>query len=70
MKAYKVEVLVLSFEDMPEDDIVYFIENTGYLNSRVMSIQSKEIGEWSDNHPLNKEDTVKQTYEELWGNGN
>jgi hypothetical protein len=35
-----------------------------------MSIKSKEIGEWSDNHPLNKTDTVKQTYEELWGNGN
>jgi hypothetical protein len=35
-----------------------------------MSIQSKEIGEWNDDHPLNKTDTVKQTYEELWGNGN
>jgi hypothetical protein len=34
MKAYKVEVLVLSFEDMPEDDIVYFIENTGTSTQR------------------------------------
>lgn len=67
MKAYKVEVLVLDFEHMPEDDIAYFIENTRYLNSKVMSIQSKEIGEWNDDHPLNKTDTVKQTYDELWG---
>jgi hypothetical protein len=55
---------------MPEDDIVYFIENIRHLYPKIMSIQSKEIGEWSDNHPLNKEDTIKQTYEELWGNGN
>jgi hypothetical protein len=31
-----------------------------------MSIQSKEIGEWSDDHPLNKKDTAKQAYDELW----
>jgi hypothetical protein len=70
MKAYKVEVLVLGFEDMSEDDIVYFIENIKHLYPTVMSIQSKEIGEWNDDHPLNKTDTIKQTYEELWGNGN
>jgi hypothetical protein len=70
MKAYKVEVLVLGFEDMPEDDIVYFIENTGYLNSRVMPIQSKDIGEWDDDYPLNKRETAKQTYEDLWKNDN
>jgi hypothetical protein len=67
MKAYKVEVLVLGFEDMPEDDIVYFIENTRHLYPKIMSIQSKEIGEWNDDHPLNKTDTIKQTYEELRG---
>jgi hypothetical protein len=41
MKAYKVEVLVPNFEDMPEDDIVYFIENTGVpqLNGNVHSIK-------------------------------
>jgi hypothetical protein len=55
---------------MSEDDIVYFIENIKHLYPTVMSIQSKEIGEWNDDHPLNKKDTVKQTYEELWGNGN
>ena len=68
MKAYKVEVLVLDFEDMPEGEIVYFIESIKHLYPRVMSIQSKEIGEWDDDHPLNKIDTVKQTYEDLWKN--
>lgn len=68
MKAYKVEILVLDFEHMPEGDIVYFIENIKHLYPKVMSIQSKEIGEWNDDHPLNRKDTAKQTYDDLWKN--
>ena len=68
MKAFKVEILVLDFEHMPEGDIVYFIESIKHLYPKVTSIQSKEIGEWDDDHPLNRKDTAKQTYDDLWKN--
>jgi hypothetical protein len=55
MKAYKVELLVLDHEGIGicEDT---FKEDFEYFHSRVMSIQSKEIGEWEDDHPLNRGD--------------
>ena len=68
MKAYKVEVLVLDHECVGEDEIVYSLKNAEYIHSKVMSIQSKEIGEWDDDHPLNRRDeTCRKYYEHLFG---
>ncbi len=52
MKAYKVELLVLDHENIGVCKET-FREDFEYLFPRVMSIQSKEIGEWDDDHPLN-----------------
>jgi hypothetical protein len=65
-KAYKIEVLVVDFEETSQEEIIYFIERIKYIDPKVMDIQSKEIGEWDDEHPLNKLDTMKQTYEEMF----
>jgi hypothetical protein len=56
MKAYKVELLVLDLNNVGvnESTLLYDLE---YLFPKVMSVQSKEIGEWDDDHPLNKGDT-------------
>jgi hypothetical protein len=55
MKAYKVELLVLDHENIGVCKET-FREDFEYLFPRVMSIQSKEIGEWDDDHPLNRGD--------------
>ena len=67
MKAYKVEVLVLDNEQLGEDSIKYLLENVKWVYPKIMSIQSKEIGEWDDDHPLNKKDEAEQYYQELFG---
>jgi predicted protein tyrosine phosphatase len=55
MKAYKVELLVLDFEDIGVTKET-FNEDFEYVSSRVMSIQSKDIGEWEESNPLNRGD--------------
>jgi hypothetical protein len=67
MKAYKIELLVVDHENCGEDEIIFYLENVKYIYPSVMSIQSKDIGEWDDDHPLNKIDTAKQTYDDLFG---
>ena len=51
MKAYKVELLVLDHDDIGVCKETF--EDIEYHLTQVMSIESKEIGEWDDDHPLN-----------------
>ena len=66
MKAYKVELLVLDHENVGKDEITFLLGNVKYLYPSVMSIQSKDIGKWNDDHPLNQRDQFQQFYEELF----
>jgi len=52
MKAYKVELLVLDLNNVGVCEET-LCEDLEYLFPQVMSIESKEIGEWDDDHPLN-----------------
>lgn len=67
-KAYKVELLVLDGlnDEVGEGEIVYLLENLKYVFPSVMSIKSKDIGEWSDDHPLNSPHTRKEYYQNLF----
>lgn len=65
-KAYKIELFILDVEGIREENVIYFLENVKYLYPKVMSVQSRELGEWYDDHPINKKDTYKQTYDELF----
>lgn len=67
MKVYKVELMVLDHENVGEDGVKYFMENEKYLSPNVMSIESREIGEWDDDHPLNKHNLWKQEMGRLFG---
>ena len=69
MKAYKVEVLVLDFDGYGDDSIVVELEDNNF-STRVMKIESADIGDWSDEHPLNYQKTSLQKYEELFQNKN
>ena len=70
MKAYKVEILVVDHDELGGEEIKEVLENTRYPNHcvapTVMSIVEKDIGEWEDNHPLNKLDTMLVEYKRLF----
>ncbi len=57
MRAFKIELLILDFDDIGADEIESVLEQTRYPNRSikpdVMLIQSADIGEWHDDHPLN-----------------
>ena len=66
MKAYRVELLVLDFDDIGKDGIMEEIENTRYgnhcISPSVMEIDCRDIGEWHDGHPLNRTETQMIEY--------
>lgn len=70
MKAYKVELLIIDHDGLGEDEIKEVIENTKYpnycINPEVKKITSADIGEWDDDHPLNKKSTSEQEYLRLF----
>ena len=69
MKAYKITILVLDFDDMGEENVRKTIEETRYANHcispEVKSIQSCDI-EWADDHPLNNHSTSDAEYARLF----
>lgn len=70
MKAYKVELLIVDYDGIGEQGIFDAIEETRYPNRciapSVMSIKSADIGEWHDDHLLNKRDTEYLAYRRLF----
>lgn len=65
MKAYKVEILIIDFDEVG-DGIKELIENARYpnycINPQVKSIVEADIGEWYDEHPLNQHSTAEEEY--------
>lgn len=69
MKAHKVTLLILDFDDVGKD-IPEIIEDQKYpnrcLSPIVMGMESVEIGEWDDANPLNSSETMKKKFDELF----
>jgi hypothetical protein len=72
MKAKLVTMVVIDFENVG-DDIKSIIENTRFPNRcispTVLDIKTEDIGEWDDDHPLNKWNTFHAEIDRLFGNG-
>jgi hypothetical protein len=70
MKAYKIELLVIDFDEVGSQGIISEIENANYGNDcispRVKSIVEKDIGEWSDGHPLNLRNSCDEAFRNLF----
>ena len=70
MKAYRVEVLVVDHDEIGPDAIKYYLEETKYPNwcmsPLVVEIQERDIGEWTDEHPLNQTATFKSEFRKLF----
>lgn len=66
MKAYKVEVLVLDFENYGEEQIAMILGNVDAIMCSAQRIQSADIGEWHDKHPLNFGATQTEEFDRLF----
>lgn len=70
MNAYKIELLIVDIEGIGEESIKTEIENARYpndcVNPQVKSVERRDIGEWHDDHPLNKRDTADTEYRRLF----
>ena len=66
MKVYKFEVLVIDFEGVGPEGIKDFIEGRRDLFSEVKSVESVDIGDWTDEHPLNSTKTCDAEYDRLF----
>lgn len=66
MKAYKAEVLVIAFEGEDEAAVRHHLGTMRYMHADVKSVEVAEIGDWSDDHPLNQYDTQEAEYRRLF----
>ncbi len=66
MKAYKLEVLVIDFENQGIGEVSQEIQNMRYAHAKVISHKEADIGKWHDDHPLNKKDKADQEYERIF----
>jgi hypothetical protein len=70
MKAYKIELLIVDFDEVGGEGIKNVIKNQKYPNwcisPDVMEIEEADIGEWTDDHPLNKLITREEEYKRLF----
>lgn len=70
MKVYKLEIYVPDFDNLGAEEIKAVIENQKYpnycINPEVIVIEERDIGEWSDDSPLNKKATFEQEYTKLF----
>lgn len=70
-KVYKIEIFIIDHDMLGEKEIINVLENQHYPNRcimpEIMKIESRDIGIWDDDHPLNSHDTDREEYERLFG---
>lgn len=70
MKAHKVTLFIIDHDQVGAEEIAIIIENQKFPNRcirpDVKSIETVEIGEWDDSHPLNQPETAEAEYERLF----
>ena len=58
MKVFKVELMIVDYDNIGHDEIRDVLENVKYPNHcispTVTNIDWRDIGDWHDDHPLNK----------------
>jgi len=70
MKAYKLEILIVNHDELTADEIVSELESSRFtnrcINPQVMGIAEADIGEWDNDHPLNRVDLQYAEYNRLF----
>ncbi len=66
MKVYKLVISIIDLEEHGETLLVEDIKNLRGFSPSIISIESAEIGEWTDDHPLNNSNTYNKEIERLF----
>lgn len=70
MKVHRIVLMVIDFDQLGAKDVKTTIENIRYPNDciypSVMGLETVDIGEWSDDHPLNKTATSRAEFARLF----
>ena len=70
MKIHKVVLTIIDFDEIGAQAAGQLIEDARYPNRCIMpqvfSVETREIGEWSDDHLLNRKDTARSEIERLF----
>jgi hypothetical protein len=69
MKVFKIEIMVIDFDQLGEEGLRQELENARFpndcINLSVQNIESRDI-DFSDDHPLNKRDSRHNEYLRLF----
>lgn len=70
MKAYEVTLRIIDLDELGPDEIKAVLENTKYPNHciapQVHAYREADVGEWSDDHPLNRASTADAEWRRLF----
>ena len=70
MKIHRIVLYVIDFDGLGADGVKQELENTRFANDcispDIAEIQTRDIGTWSDEHPLNKRATADAAREALF----
>lgn len=71
MQVHKITLYVVDFDRVGGTGAAEAIETARYPNRcispNVLSIETREIGEWSDDHPLNRGELATDEIRRLFG---
>jgi hypothetical protein len=69
MKLIQMTVTVIDFDHLGAEEVVSTLENANYPNDcispRVHDVKVHDIGDWSDDHPLNQNSTFEEAYKKI-----
>ena len=70
MQIHKLTVSVLDFDQLGAEDVRLVLESTRFANDcispKVHAIETRDIGEWSDDSPLNRRGTAAAEFDRLF----
>jgi hypothetical protein len=70
LKAHVVTLTIIDMDDIGAEEIKVVIENVHYPNRcispDVVNIETADIGEWDDDHPLNSNETAGAEWHRLF----
>lgn len=73
MNVYRVLLTVIDFDELGADGVRETLECTrfenGCIRPSVQSTETRDIGEWSDDHPLNHSETQADELSRLFDDG-
>jgi len=58
MKAYKIEMIVVDHDGYGRETLITNLTQMRYYNPDILRVHEADIGEWTDDHPLNLNTTL------------